>query len=98
MLAERNLLDWIPVKSRLCAVWLNVRSNNSRLKHCFSSYLCMHPLNTFPTKDEFYQELSPLLRSAHSIDAVAVGDFHGLLGYLEQAGQHIGARFSCPAD
>lgn len=78
MRAERELLYWVPVNCRLCAVRLDgsVCIKSSRLECVVhSSSLCMHPL-----RDRVYRVLSQLLRSVPSTDIA--DDFNARFRYL----------------
>lgn len=100
--AECVLLDWIPVDSPLCAVWLNgfVRFSNCWLKHRLLFVTFVHASSVYISLeaiDEFYEDLSQLLWKAPSTEAAVVtGDFTALFGYLWTIGRHIAGRFPIP--
>ncbi|KER28315.1 hypothetical protein T265_04844 [Opisthorchis viverrini] len=74
--AENVLLDWIPVSSRLCAV---------RLSDPIKINVAYAPTGSSSEteKDEFYQNLSRLLRSARRMDIlILVGDMNAQVGRL----------------
>lgn len=80
-----------------CAVRLKdyVRVNSNRLKQRCLFVVSVHILNdcSFPrVKDDFYQELFPLLSTLYSTDVVVVaGIFNPRLGYLPRTKRHIGS-------
>ena len=98
--AERSLLEWIPVNSRLCAmrlrVSIKVNANRSR-NRCLFVVSAYAPTDTSPEneKDDFYRDLSQLLRSAKSSDIVVLaGDMNAQIGRLNSMEAHLGGRFS----
>lgn len=72
--------------------WLNRR--------CLVIIAVYAPLIAAPLRrtNEFYRELSQLLRSECSIDLVVASNFNAQLRYLAVNKGNIGGRFSIPAD
>ncbi|KER22375.1 hypothetical protein T265_09516 [Opisthorchis viverrini] len=90
--AESSLLDWIPVNSRLCAVRLPGSSKISAGR-CGKRCLCV------TETDEFYQDLSRLLRSARCTDIVILaGDVNAQVGRLSLEEAQLGGRFGVSAE
>ena len=102
--AEAALLDWIPVNSRLCAVRLdcNFKVNSGRRSNrCLFVVSAYAPTNcsSEAEKDDFYRDLSRLLRSARSSDIVILaGDMNAQVGRLSSTESHLGGRFSVDAE
>ncbi|KER31489.1 hypothetical protein T265_02262 [Opisthorchis viverrini] len=101
--AERALLDWIPVNSRLCAVRLSssIKINASRhKKRCLFVVSAYAPTDcsSDAEKDTFYRELSGLIRQAKSTDTVILaGDMDAQVGRLNSLESHLGGRFGVNA-
>ena len=93
-IAEKMLLEWIPINSRLCAVHLDssIRVNKQRnaKRHLFvvSGY-ALTDCSDDESKDPFYRELYNLLRSAKQRSVVVLaGDMNGQverIAYSENA-------------
>ena len=97
--AEKALLEWIPINSRLCAVRLDssIRVNKQRnaKRHLFvvSAYAPTDCSND-ETKDSFYRELSNLLRSAKQRDVVVLaGDMNAQVGRIASSEKRLGGPF-----
>ena len=75
--AEENLVDWIPVNSRICAVRLrnSIRRHAAKImkRHIFviSAY-APTDCSSESTKDDFYRELSQLLDRVQNTDIVVL--------------------------
>ncbi|KER27324.1 hypothetical protein T265_05644 [Opisthorchis viverrini] len=101
--AERALLDWIPVNSRLCAVRLSssIKLNASRnKKRCLFVVSAYAPTDCISDaeKDTFCRELSGLIRQAKSTDIVILaGDLNAQVGRLSSLESHLGGRFGVDA-
>ena len=101
--AESALLDWIPVNSRLCAVRLSgsIKINAGRCgKRCLFVVSAYAPTDSSSEneKDEFYQDLSRLLRSARRTDIVILaGDMNAQVGRLSPEEAQLGGRFGVDA-
>ncbi|CAH8510864.1 unnamed protein product [Schistosoma intercalatum] len=96
--AEAELVDWIPINSRLCAVRLEssikVRRNR-REKRCLFVISAYAPTDCSPDviKDEFYHQLSVLLQKVRSTDIVVlVGDLNAQVGRLCTEESRLGGR------
>lgn len=103
MRAERAILDWIPVKSRFCAVCLGGSAifHSDRLSpRCFKSCLCMKPSFKTPRGERrVLRELSQLPSNVFSKELVGVaGNFNAQLGYLAETRRHIESQFYVPVD
>ncbi|MGL5405228.1 MAG: endonuclease/exonuclease/phosphatase family protein, partial [Propionibacteriaceae bacterium] len=98
--AEAAIADWIPVNSRLCAVRLesSVCVNRYRTKkRCMFIVSAYAPTNssTDLVKDEFYHQLSDLLRLAKNTDIVVLaGDMNARIGQLDTNELHLGGGFA----
>ncbi|KER31525.1 hypothetical protein T265_02290 [Opisthorchis viverrini] len=101
--AERALLGWIPVNSRLCVVRLSssIKLNASRhKKRCLFVVSAYAPTDcsSDAEKDTFYRELSRLIRQAKSTDIVILaGDLNAQVGRLSSLESHLGGRFGVDA-
>lgn len=102
--AERAMLGRVPDNSRVCATCMNdsVRINRSRLKHCYLFVVSVYvptDCSSSEATDEFYHQLSRLLRNACTVDivVVAVGS-NAQLGYLTETEGDIGRPFSASVD
>ena len=94
--AERSLLDWIPVDSRLCAVRLATSVKLSRereVTRCLFVVSAYAPTNcsSDAVKDSFYDALGALLQRAKSSDIVVIaGDMNAQVGRLSAAEARLG--------
>jgi len=101
--AERALLDWIPVNSRLCAVRLagSIKVNANRHgKRCLFVVSAYAPTDgsSEQEKDDFYRELSRLIRLAKRSDIIILaGDMNAQIGQLHSSETHLGGHFSVDA-
>ena len=98
--AERALLDWIPVNSRLCAVRLagSIKVNADRHgKRCLFVVSAYAPTDgsAEEEKDDFYRELSRLIRLAKRSDIIILaGDMNAQIGQLHSSETHLGRHLS----
>lgn len=82
----RALIDWIPVSSRWCAVWLDsfVYISSSRLKRCRLSIVSVYVTTAWGlprAKDMVYSGVSGLTRGACSTDImIAAGHCNPYFG------------------
>nr|CAH8876408.1 unnamed protein product [Trichobilharzia regenti] len=97
--AEKTLLDWIPVDSRMCAVRLN--GSVRRRKDC-TTRRCLFVISAYAptdcssdeTKDEFYQKLSSLVRKAKRSDIVVLAsDINAQVGKLCQSEKDVNGTY-----
>ena len=97
--AEASLLEWIPVNSRICAVRLAtyVGSESRSEKKRFLSVIAAYaPTNCSPddVKENFFGELSTLLRSSKSSDIIFLaGDLNAQLGRLDSSESELGGVY-----
>lgn len=104
MRAERELLEWIPVNSLFCAVWLDgsVHVKSSRFIHRYlfgvSVYASTH-CSSPEAKSSSYRKLSWIFRSVLSPDIVVnAGHFNAQFEYLRETERHIRGRVPVPHD
>ncbi|GAA54020.1 craniofacial development protein 2, partial [Clonorchis sinensis] len=102
--AENALLDWIPINSRLCAVRLSgsIKITAGRCgKRCLFVVSAYAPTDSSSEteKDESYQDLSRLLRSARRTDIVILtGDLNAQVGRPSPEEAQLGGRFGANAE
>ena len=92
--AERAFLDWIPVNSRLCVVRLagSIKINaNRHSKQCLFVVSAYAPTDgsSEQEKDDFYRELSRLIRLTERSDIIILAcDMNAQIGQLHSS-EHI---------
>ncbi|KAH9583805.1 Craniofacial development protein 2 [Schistosoma haematobium] len=100
--AEIDLLDWIPVDSRLCAVRLDgtVRTRKGRhTRRCLFVVSAYSPTDcsSDDVKDEFYRKLSDLRKARRTDVVIVAGDFNAQVGKLSERERHLGGSYGVVA-
>ncbi|CAH8581097.1 unnamed protein product [Dicrocoelium dendriticum] len=98
--AEADLVDWIQISSRMCAVRLSAsfKASKSRgTKRCLLVIAAYAPTNCSDdsVKDDFYRQLNELLRHRRNSDTVVLaGDLNAQVGKLSTDELHLGGQHS----